>query len=141
MTALETELRVPDVPRGIEANGINTIAEGTPRELFLPWFASNVGVFGISYGAFCLAYGLSVAQSIIAAAIGLLLSFGAVGIVATAGPRGSVPTMVLSRAAFGVRGNRVPSALSSSRSRWSTAPPSIGGIGGTESSWKHTARP
>ena len=116
MTALETELRVPDVPRGIEANGINTITEGerkgTPRELFLPWFASNVGVFGISYGAFCLAYGLSVAQSVIAAAIGLLLSFGAVGIVATAGPRGSVPTMVLSRAAFGVRGNRVPSALS-----------------------------
>ena len=110
MTALETELRAPDVPRGIEANGINTITEGerkgTPRELFLPWFASNVGVFGISYGAFCLAYGLSVAQSIIAAAIGLLLSFGAVGIVATAGPRGSVPTMVLSRAAFGVRGNR-----------------------------------
>jgi NCS1 family nucleobase:cation symporter-1 len=116
MTALETELRVPDVPRGIEANGINTITEGerkgTPRELFLPWFASNVGVFGISYGAFCLAYGLSVAQSIVAAAIGLLLSFGAVGIVATAGPRGSVPTMVLSRAAYGVRGNRVPSALS-----------------------------
>ena len=34
------------------------------RELFLPWFASNVGVFGISYGAFCLAYGLSVAQSV-----------------------------------------------------------------------------
>src|SRR4051812_21455494 len=116
MTALETELRVPDVPRGIEANGINTITEGerkgTPRELFLPWFASNVGVFGISYGAFCLAYGLSVAQSIVAAAIGLLLSFGAVGIVATAGPRGSGPTMVLSRAAYGVRGHRVPSALS-----------------------------
>ena len=116
MTALETELVVPDVPRGIEANGINTIAEGerkgTPRELFLPWFASNVGVFGISYGAFCLAYGLSVVQSVIGAAIGLLLSFGAVGIGATAGPRGSVPTMVLSRAAFGVRGNRVPSALS-----------------------------
>jgi purine-cytosine permease-like protein len=116
MSAVETELAVPDVPRGIEANGINTIAEGerkgSPRELFLPWFASNIGVFGISYGAFCLAFGLSVAQSVVAGAIGLLVSFGAVGIVATAGPRGSVPTMVLSRAAFGVRGNRVPSALS-----------------------------
>ena len=117
MTALETELRAPDVPRGIEANGINTITEGerkgTPRELFLPWFASNVGVFGISYGAFCLAYGLSVSQSDHRRARSACsLSFGAVGIVATAGPRGSVPTMVLSRAAFGVRGNRVPSALS-----------------------------
>jgi NCS1 family nucleobase:cation symporter-1 len=69
-------------------------------------------VFGISYGAFCLAFGLSVAQSLIAGAIGLLVSFGAVGIVATAGPRGSVPTMVLSRAAFGVRSSRLPSALS-----------------------------
>ena len=116
MTALDAELRVPDVPRGIEANGINTIAEeerkGRARELFLPWFASNIGVFGISYGAFCLAFGLSVGQSLIAGAIGLLMSFGAVGLVATAGPRGSVPTMVLSRAAYGVRGNRVPSALS-----------------------------
>ena len=116
MTAVETELRAPEAPRGIEANGINTIAEGerrgSPRELFLPWFASNIGVFGISYGAFCLAFGLSVAQSVVAGAIGLLVSFGAVGLVATAGPRGSVPTMVLSRAAFGVRGNRVPSALS-----------------------------
>jgi nucleobase:cation symporter-1, NCS1 family len=116
VSAVDTELVVPDVPRGIEANGINTIAEGerrgSARELFKPWFASNIGVFGISYGAFCLAFGLSVAQSVVAGAIGLLVSFGAVGIVATAGPRGSVPTMVLSRAAFGVRGNRVPSALS-----------------------------
>jgi nucleobase:cation symporter-1, NCS1 family len=110
VSALET------APRGIEANGINTIAEaerrGRPRELFLPWFAANVSVFGISYGAFTLSYGLSLWQGMVAGVIGLLVSFGAVALVATAGPRGSVPTMVLSRAAFGVRGNRVPSALS-----------------------------
>ena len=50
MTALETELRAPDVPRGIEANGINVIAEGerkgTPRDLFWPWFAANISVLG-----------------------------------------------------------------------------------------------
>jgi nucleobase:cation symporter-1, NCS1 family len=114
VSAIETA--PAQAPRGVEANGINTIAEaerrGRPRDLFLPWFAANVSVFGISYGAFTLFYGLSVAQGLIAGVIGLLVSFGAVGLVATAGPRGSVPTMVLSRAAFGVRGNRVPSALS-----------------------------
>ena len=42
------------VPSGIEANGINTIVEGErkgrPSDLFMPWFASNVGVFGIDTG-------------------------------------------------------------------------------------------
>jgi NCS1 family nucleobase:cation symporter-1 len=114
MSALET---VPGpAPRGVEANGINTIAEeerrGRARELFLPWFAANVSVFGISYGAFTLSYGISLGLGLLAGVIGLAVSFGAVAFVATAGPRGSVPTMVLSRAAFGVRGNRVPSALS-----------------------------
>jgi NCS1 family nucleobase:cation symporter-1 len=101
---------VPDhVPRGIEANGINTIREeerkGHPRDLFLPWFASNVGVFGISYGAFVLFDSLSLWQAIVAGIVGIVLSFALVGVVAIAGPRGSAPTMVVSRAAFGVRGN------------------------------------
>ncbi|HZE48654.1 MAG TPA: cytosine permease, partial [Jatrophihabitantaceae bacterium] len=34
------------------------------------------------------------------------------GLIAVAGKRGSAPTMVLSRAAFGVRGNKLPAALS-----------------------------
>jgi NCS1 family nucleobase:cation symporter-1 len=108
---------VPDhVPRGIEANGINTITEsqrkGRPRDLFWPWFASNVGVFGISYGAFVLFDGLSLWQAILAGVIGIVVSVLLVGVVAIAGPRGSAPTMVVSRAAFGVRGNRVAAILS-----------------------------
>ena len=46
---------------GVELNGINTIAEterqGKPRDLFWPWFAANVSVLGISYGAFLLGFG------------------------------------------------------------------------------------
>jgi NCS1 family nucleobase:cation symporter-1 len=108
---------VPDhVPRGIEANGINTIREeerkGRSRDLFLPWFASNVGVFGISYGAFALTFGLSLWQGVVAGVIGIAVSFLLVGFVAVAGPRGSAPTMVVSRAAYGVRGNRVAAVLS-----------------------------
>ena len=41
-----------------------------------------------------------------------LVSFLLCGLIAIAGKRGSAPTLVLSRAAFGVNGNRVPSVLS-----------------------------
>jgi purine-cytosine permease-like protein len=103
----------PDIPGGvarglgIELNALNTIAEaerkGKPRDLIWPWFAANVSVFGISYGAFLLGFGISFGQAV---AVGLI------GIVSLAGTRGSAPTMALSRAAFGVNGNRVPSVLS-----------------------------
>ena len=44
--------------------------------------------------------------------IGIVFSFLLCGFIAVAGKRGSAPTMVLSRAAYGVRGNRLPSAIS-----------------------------
>ena len=44
----------------------------------------------------------------IAGVLGIVLSFLLCGFIALAGKRGSAPTMVLSRAAFGVRGNAVP---------------------------------
>src|SRR4029078_3225400 len=103
-------------PRGVELNGINVIAEserqGTPRDLFWPWFASNISVLGVSYGAFILGFGVSFWQAVVAGGVGIVVSFALCGVIALAGQRGSAPTMVLSRAAFGVRGNRLPSALS-----------------------------
>jgi nucleobase:cation symporter-1, NCS1 family len=100
----------------IEENGINVIAEnerrGLPRELFWPWFGANVSVLGLSYGSFVLGFGISFVQAAIVGLIGIVFSFWLCGIIATAGNRGSAPTMVLSRAAFGVRGNRLPSAIS-----------------------------
>jgi hypothetical protein len=93
----------------VETNGINVIADGErkgkPADLFWPWFAANVSVFGISYGAFTLAFGISFFQALV---VGIVFSFLLCGLVAVAGKRGSAPTMVLSRAAFGVRGNRLP---------------------------------
>jgi NCS1 family nucleobase:cation symporter-1 len=106
----------PTVPAGVEANGINVIAEsarhGVPRDLFRPWFAANISVLAVSYGAFVLGFGVSFWQGAIAAVVGVVVSFLLCGLVALAGRRGSAPTMVLSRAAFGVRGNRLPAALS-----------------------------
>ena len=100
----------------IEENGINVISEGErkgrPRELFWPWFGANVSVFGLGFGAYILASTISFWQALIVGVLGILASFWLCGVIATAGKRGSAPTMVLSRAAYGVRGNRMPSAFS-----------------------------
>ncbi len=100
----------------VELNGINVIAEnerkGAPSGLFWPWFAANVSVLAISYGAFIVGFGVSFWQATIAAVVGIVLSFALCGVVALAGKRGSAPTMVLSRAAFGVKGNALPTFLS-----------------------------
>jgi NCS1 family nucleobase:cation symporter-1 len=100
----------------IEENGINVIVEserkGQPRELFWPWFGANVSVLGLSYGSFVLGFGISFWQASVVGLIGIVFSFWLCGVIATAGKRGSAPTMVLSRAAYGVRGNRLPSAIS-----------------------------
>jgi len=102
--------------RGIETNGINTIAEsertGRSSGLFWPWFAANVSVLGLSYGSFVLGFGISFWQATLVGICGVVVSFLLCGVIALAGKRGSAPTMVLSRATFGVRGNRVPAVLS-----------------------------
>jgi purine-cytosine permease-like protein len=115
--------RVSDSPAGselhplqIEANGINVITDaqrkGRPRDLFWPWFAANVSVLGLSYGSFVLGFGISFGQALVAGLVGIVVSFLLCGFIAVAGKRGSAPTMVLGRAAFGVRGNKLPSVIS-----------------------------
>jgi NCS1 family nucleobase:cation symporter-1 len=107
---------VDERPVGIELNGINVIAEaerrGRPRDLFWPWFGANVSIFGLSYGAFALGFGISFWQGVGVGLVGIAFSFLLCGFIAVAGKRGSAPTMVLSRAAFGVRGNKLPAAIS-----------------------------
>lgn len=103
-------------PLSIERNGINVISEserkGKPSDLFWPWCAANISVFGVSYGSFVLGFGIDAWQAVVAGVLGVVLSFLLVGLVSLAGRRGSAPTMVLSRAAFGVRGNSVPTLVS-----------------------------
>src|SRR5215472_1977466 len=103
-------------PLQIETNGINVITDaerkGRPRDLFSPWFAANISVLGLSYGAFLLAFGISFWQAVVVGVAGIVISFLLCGFIAIAGKRGSAPTMVLSRAAFGVRGNKLPTVIS-----------------------------
>ncbi|MFC8502694.1 purine-cytosine permease family protein [Pedococcus sp. NPDC057267] len=101
---------------GVETTGIEIIDEAErtarPRDLFWPWFAANVSVFGISYAAFALAFGISFWQGVLVSVVGIVVSFLLCGVIAIAGKRGSAPTMVLSRAAFGVTGQKVPGVIS-----------------------------
>ncbi len=107
----------PDrAPAGIEANGLNVIPErerhGHPTQLFWPWFGANISVLGLSYGSFVLGFGISLVQATVVGVLGIVVSFLFCGFVAVAGKRGSAPTLVLSRAAFGVLGNRLPALVS-----------------------------
>lgn len=100
----------------IELNALNPIPEserrGRPASLFWPWFGANVSVLGVAYGSFLLGFGVSFWQAVLVGAVGIALSFLLCGFVSLAGKRGSAPTMALSRAAFGVEGNRISALLS-----------------------------
>src|SRR5690242_853036 len=76
-------------PLQIEMNGINVISDserkGHPRDLFWPWFAANVSVLGLSYGAFVLGFGISFWQAVVVGIIGIIVSFLLCGFIAVAG--------------------------------------------------------
>ena len=100
----------------LELNGTNVIQEserqGKPSSLFWPWCGANVSLLALSYGSFFLGFGISFWQATIAAILGTVLSFLLVGVSSLAGKKSNAPTMVLSRATFGVKGNLIPGALS-----------------------------
>ena len=100
----------------LEVNGPNTIHEserkGTARSLFWPWAGANVSLLALSYGSFFLGFGISFKQATFAAIFGTVASFLLVGISSLAGKRSNAPTMVLTRASFGVKGSVVPGLLS-----------------------------
>ena len=99
-----------------ELNSTNLIAEnerrGRARDLFWPWCGANVSLLALSYGSFFLGFGISFWQATLAAIIGTVLSFLLVGFSSLAGKKSNATTMVLSRAAFGVKGNALPGFLS-----------------------------
>ena len=100
----------------LEVNGTNVISEsertGKASSLFWPWCGANVSLLALSYGSFFLGFGISFWQATVASFIGTILSFLLVGFSSLAGKRSNAPTMVLSRAAFGIKGNIVPGLLS-----------------------------
>lgn len=109
------ELQKPRV-FSLEAAGV----EPTPLEnrvgraarLFWLWFAANASLLSIGLGAAIFGLGMSLRQSIVATLAGIALSFFPLGLSTLAGKRSGQPTMVVSRATFGLVGNVLPSILS-----------------------------
>ena len=101
----------------VEMNGINPIEQGErhgrPFELFWIWFAANIGILGVVYGAQYLAgSGLNLWQSLFVGLLATAVSFIFVGILSIPGVQGGAPMLTLSRAIFGTRGNIGPTLVS-----------------------------
>lgn len=99
----------------VEQHGIDFIPEtsrtATPREIFFTWFGANVIFTYIVLGAIVGSLGLSVWQSLSVVVLGNLL-YVLVGLTSIAGPRSGTGMLTVSRSAFGLVGNRLPSLLS-----------------------------
>ncbi|MFF3314876.1 purine-cytosine permease family protein [Streptomyces sp. NPDC003035] len=106
------EERVADVGRDevfqVEGHGIDPIPDaerhGSARDVFWLWFGSNLTFTYVINGALAVAFGLSFWQATAVVVIGGL-SFFAIGAAGLGGVRTGTATLVISRAAFGVRGN------------------------------------
>ncbi|CAN5224303.1 hypothetical protein BH09ACT5_BH09ACT5_16980 [soil metagenome] len=84
---------------------------GRAARLFWLWFAANSSILSLGLGAAVFAVGMSLRQSIVAILAGVAVSFVPLGLTTLAGKRSGQPTMVVSRASFGIIGNVLPSAL------------------------------
>ncbi|MFD9033452.1 purine-cytosine permease family protein [Streptomyces sp. NPDC059567] len=92
----------------VEGHGIDPIPDaerhGSARDVFWLWFGSNLTFTYVINGALAVAFGLSFWQATAVVVIGGL-SFFVIGAAGLSGVRTGTATLVISRAAFGVRGN------------------------------------
>ncbi|MET9438560.1 cytosine permease [Streptomyces sp. NPDC006551] len=92
----------------VEGHGIDPIPDterhGSAKDLFWLWFGSNLTFTYVINGALAVAFGLSFWQATAVVVIGGLFFF-AISAAGLSGVRTGTATLVISRAAFGVRGN------------------------------------
>jgi purine-cytosine permease-like protein len=84
---------------------------GRAARLFWLWFAANSTILSLGLGAVVFTVGMSLRQAIVAVLAGVALSFFPLGLTTLAGKRSGQPTMVVSRATFGVVGNVIPALI------------------------------
>lgn len=84
---------------------------GRAARMFWLWFAANSSVVSLSLGAVLFGLGMSARQTILAIFFGVALSFLPLGFTTLAGKWSGQPTMIVSRAAFGVVGNVLPTLV------------------------------
>ncbi|MFE0176697.1 purine-cytosine permease family protein [Streptomyces sp. NPDC059002] len=106
----------PQAEGAVETRGIEPVPDaerhGRVRELFPTWVAANISVLLLTMGAALVVNnGLNFWQVLICAAVASVVAFGMVGVLSVSGKWGGAPGALLSRAAFGVRGNYFPGAI------------------------------
>ncbi|QNS03144.1 purine-cytosine permease family protein [Streptomyces xanthii] len=104
-----------DRPAGrIEAHGIDQIPDserrGRPRDLFAVWAATNVNYLSLVMGGALILMGLTLWQALAVLFVGNLF-WVLTGLLAVPGPAAGAPSEVITRALFGVIGNRVNNAV------------------------------
>lgn len=94
----------------VEVRGIDVIPigerHGRPRDLFPVWAASNINYLYVVLGGMLTVFGLSLGQAFAVVVVGNLF-WVAIGVMAASGPAAGAPSGVITRAMFGVRGNRI----------------------------------
>ncbi|MET9778093.1 cytosine permease [Streptomyces sp. NPDC006367] len=98
----------------IEAHGIDHIPDeerhGHPRQLFFVWAAANVNYLSLVVGGALILMGLTLWQALAVIVAGSLFWF-LTGLLSISGPAAGAPSEVITRAMYGVRGNRVNNAV------------------------------
>ncbi|MBN9141892.1 MAG: cytosine permease [Micrococcales bacterium] len=84
---------------------------GYAARLFWLWFAANSSIIMVAVGATLFTLGMSLRQVLVAVVAGVAVSALPLGLGSLAGKWSGQPTMVVSRATFGVVGNIVPALL------------------------------
>lgn len=107
-------------PRGnrpwrVERYGIETVPDmerrDRARDIFWIWFAANLGILAVVYGAVIASFHLNWWQGL-GVIGGGVASFALVGALGVAGRDAGAPMMAISRAAFGLYGNIFPTFVS-----------------------------
>lgn len=104
-----------DVAGRVEIRGIDVVPleerHGEPRELFWLWLAANTSFIYILLGGLMVLIGLNIWQAILAVVIGNAF-YLLIGIMGTPGPKAGTSTLIISRAQYGIHGNRASALLS-----------------------------
>lgn len=95
---------------GIEPTAVDERV-GRAARLFWLWFSANSSVLSLAFGGILISLGVSLRQAIVAAFLGVAISYLPLGLGTLAGKWSGQPTMVTSRATFGHVGNILPAVL------------------------------
>ncbi|MFH9660176.1 purine-cytosine permease family protein [Streptomyces sp. NPDC017248] len=109
-----TATGAPGHTAGVETHGIDPVPDserrGRPRELFSVWAAANVNYLSLVVGGALVLTGLNLWQALAVIVVGNLFWL-LTGLLAVPGPVAGAPSEVVTRALYGVRGNRVNNAV------------------------------